>query len=64
MSYRLALVGACCAVALASCASNQEIAAKRCSSVAGPAYDQCVAQELAKLAAAQQPPPQTGGGGY
>jgi hypothetical protein len=57
MPYRPTLLGACCALALAGCASNQEIAAQRCSGVTGQAYDQCIAQELAKLATVQQPPP-------
>jgi hypothetical protein len=62
MPYRLALLAGCAALALAGCASDQEIAAKRCSNVAGPTHDQCVAQELARLAKAQELP-QTGGGG-
>jgi hypothetical protein len=66
MSFRLALLCASCVLALAGCTSNQEVAAKRCSSVAGQAgaYDQCVARELTTLAATQQPPTNTGGGGY
>jgi hypothetical protein len=50
-----------CLVALAGCASNAELAAKRCAGTAGAAYDHCVAREQARLAAAQQVP--TGGGG-
>ena len=44
------------ALALAGCASNQELAAKRCAGVAGQrdAYDQCVARESANLARAQE----------
>jgi hypothetical protein len=52
-----------CVLALAGCASNAEIVAKRCAGQQGSAYDQCVDREQAKLAAAQQLP--TGGGsGY
>jgi hypothetical protein len=57
---RAALVA--CLLALAGCASNAEIAAKRCAGTTGDAYDQCVAREQAKLAAAQEPP--QGRGGY
>jgi hypothetical protein len=53
-------------LALTGCMNNQEIAAKRCASVANQstAYDQCTAQELANLAKPQNPPTSTGGGGY
>ena len=65
MPHRLAWLAVAGALALAGCASNQEVAAKHCSDVAGkPGYDQCVQQELARLSTAQQPPASTGGGGY
>ena len=69
MSYRFLLLGACAALALAGCVSNEEIAARRCSTVAGPAdaRDQCIGQELARLAKEQEPPISkdsgSGGGG-
>ena len=46
-----------CLLALAGCASNAELAAKRCGDVQGGAYEQCIAREQARLA--QQQP--TGG---
>lgn len=66
MRHHLALLAIGGALALAGCATNQEVAAKRCSGVAGQsaAYDQCVARELANLAKAQELRPTTGGGGY
>ena len=52
-----------CLLALAGCATNAEVAAKRCAGQQSDAYTQCVEREQAKLAAAQQLP--TGGGsGY
>ena len=52
------------ALALAGCASDQEVAAKRCGGLAGAAHDQCVAQELARLAKAQEERPPKDSGGY
>ena len=51
-----------CLLALAGCATNAEIAAKRCAGQQGDAYTHCVAREQAKLAAAQQPLPSSQGG--
>lgn len=50
------------AVALAGCATNAETAAKRCAGQPNSAYDQCIAREQARLAAAQQPPASNQGG--
>ena len=44
-----------CLLALAGCASNAEIAAKRCAGAQGTGYDQCVAREQARLAAQEAP---------
>jgi hypothetical protein len=63
MSRRPILLGACVALALAGCATREELAARHCSAVAGPVHDQCVADELAKPARPPAPPP-AGGGGY
>jgi hypothetical protein len=49
---------------LAGCASDQEVAAKRCGALAGAAHDQCVAQELARLAKAHEERPPKDSGGY
>jgi hypothetical protein len=64
MRCRLGVVGACAALALAGCTSNQEVADQRCRAVTAGAHDQCVADELAKLAKAQEPPRSKDGGGY
>ena len=58
------LLAACAVLALTGCATNQEIAARRCSAVVAGAHDQCVADELAKLAKAQEPPRSNDSGGY
>jgi hypothetical protein len=66
MARPLALVAACAALALAGCASNQAVADRRCSAVAGPsaAHDQCVALELDKMAKANKSMRSSGGAGY
>ncbi len=67
MPHYLALLALGGVLALAGCATNQAVAAKRCTGVAGQAaaYDQCVARELARLAEAQGPPPPSkDSGGY
>jgi len=64
MPYRSSLLGACCVLALTGCASNQDIAAQRCSFIAGQAYDQCVALELATIAKAQAAQSSVNNGGY
>ncbi len=64
MRYQLVLVGACATLVLSGCASNEEVAARRCSAVADRTHEQCVADELAKLARLQEPPRSKDGGGY
>ena len=64
MPYRLILLGACAAVMLSACVNNHEVAEKNCSATTGAAHDQCVANELNRLAKAQTPPSSTAGGGY